>query len=128
MIKIKHVMDAVETDDGQRIWVESYGLTRDLQQWCGVTHVLSHLGPPAALRDWFDEHCNGSGDGYDFFRARYHEVLGKGPYKAALQKLACAGRSENFTLLYDGEDAEHNTATALYEFLSELTAYCPPEL
>src|SRR5690242_19128560 len=84
MIKIKHVMDAVETDDGQRIWVESYGLTRDLQQWCGVTHVLSHLGPPAALRDWFDEHCNGCGDGYDFFRARYHEFLGKGPYKAAL--------------------------------------------
>jgi uncharacterized protein YeaO (DUF488 family) len=128
MIKIKHLMDAVEGDDGQRIWVEPFGVTRDLREWCAVSHVLSHLGPPMALWEWYEEHANGCGDGYDFFRARYHDFLSKGPYKAALQKLACAGRMENFTLLYEGEDPQHNTATALYEFLSELGAYCPPDL
>ena len=55
MIRIKHVMDAVEKDDGQRIWVEPIGLTKDLREWCKVAHVLTHLGPPKALWDWFDE-------------------------------------------------------------------------
>jgi hypothetical protein len=34
---------------------------------------------------------------------------------------------ENVTLLHQGDDCEHNTATALHEFLSELEAYCPRE-
>ena len=30
MIKVKHFMDEVESDDGKRMWVEPIGLTRDL--------------------------------------------------------------------------------------------------
>lgn len=119
MIKVKHLMDEVEPDDGQRLWVEAIGLARDLREWCKVDHVLSHLGPSAEVSNWFEEHP----DGYDYFRARYHESLGKSPYKVALQHMAKASANENFTLLHTGDDASHNSATALYEFLSELGAW-----
>ena len=124
MIKVKHVLDKVEGDDGQRIWVEPISLTHDLREWCKVDHVLCHLGPPKDVWEWFEEHP----EGYEYFRARYHESLQRGPYRAALQQLACAGMRENFTLVFQGDDPAHNSATALYEFLSELEAYCPPDL
>lgn len=124
MIKVKHVMDATESDDGARLWVEPIGLTKDLVEWCKVDHVLPHLGPPVRVREWFEEHA----DGYEFFRARYHEWLNCGPHLKGLQQLACTAMRENFTLLHDGEDPSKNTAVALFEFLSELEAYCPPDL
>jgi uncharacterized protein YeaO (DUF488 family) len=120
MIKIKHFLDKPEADDGQRIWVEPIGLTCDLKQWCNVTHILSHVGPPRGLWQWFLMHPTA----YEFFRARYHLWLGKSPYKPALQQLACAATRQNITLLHQGDDPEHNSAVALYEFLSELEAYC----
>jgi uncharacterized protein YeaO (DUF488 family) len=113
MIKIKHFLDDIEPDDGQRIWVEPIPLTRDLREWCKVSHVLPHLGPPRELWNWFDEHP----DGYE----RH------GPYRAVLQQLVCAARKDGLTLLHQGDSPEHNSAVALYEFLSELEAYCPPE-
>ena len=116
MIKVKHLMDAVEPDDGQRLWVESVGLTKDLRTWCEVHHVLPHLGPAADLTDWFEQHP----DGYEHFRGQYHEALNKSPYKAALQNLAKAAGRENYTLLHTGDDVQHNAATAMHEFLSEL--------
>ena len=122
MIKIKHFLDAAQKDDGQRLWVEPIGLTRDLVKWCKVDHVLPHLGPPRHLWDWFEQ----KGE-YDYYRGCYHEALAKGPYRVPLQQLACASMKENITLLHQAEDPEHNTATALYEYLSELEAYCPDE-
>jgi uncharacterized protein YeaO (DUF488 family) len=119
MIKVKHLMEAVEADDGQRLWVEAVGLTKDLREWCRVNHVLPHLGPSAQLADWFEQHP----DGYDYFRAQYHEALAKSPYKVALHNLAKAAQRENFTLLHGGGDAQHNAAVALHEFLSELGAW-----
>ena len=121
MIKIKHILDNLEPDDGVRLWVEPIGVTRDLREWCKVDQLLCHVGPPRDVWDWFEEHP----DGYEAFRGQYHEWLGHSPYRAALQKLACAGMRENFTLVHQGEDCEHNSATALREFLSELEAYCP---
>lgn len=123
MIKIKHLMDAVEPDDGLRLWIEPIGLTKDLREWCKVNHVLTHLGPPRGLWDWFEEHP----DGYGYFRATYHDWLARSRYKPALQDMACAAGKESFTLVHQGEDPEHNTATALYEFLSELSSYCPKD-
>jgi len=123
MIRIKHWMDEAEKDDGRRIWVEPFGVTRDMQQWCGVQHVLSHVGPPRGLWEWFEANPQG----YDFFRARYREWLSKSPYKPALQQLACAAKHENITLLHQGEDPEHNSATAMSDFLNELEAYCKGE-
>src|SRR5206468_4990925 len=63
MIKIKHFLDSVEKDDGQRIWVEPIGLTKDLKEMCSIDHLLSHLGPNIKLWSWFEEHP----EGYDYF-------------------------------------------------------------
>ncbi|HZK81859.1 MAG TPA: DUF488 family protein [Humisphaera sp.] len=123
MIKVKHFLEAAETSDGQRIWAEPVGLTKDLCEWCRVDHVLSHLGPPRELWDWFLEHP----DGYEYFRGAYHEHLSKEPFRSALLQLACAAMKEDFTLVFQGDDPQQNTATALYEFISELEAYCPRE-
>ena len=123
MIKIKHFCDAVEKDDGQRIWIEPIGCAKDLRQWCFIDHVLCHLGPPIQLWAWFEQHPSG----YDFFRGKYHDWLAKSEYRDALEKLAMAARNENFTLVHQGEDPQHNSATALYEFITELQAYSPPE-
>jgi uncharacterized protein YeaO (DUF488 family) len=123
MIKIKHFLDAVDSDDGMRIWVEPIGLAADFRQWCKVEHILCHVAPPRHVWDWYQSHP----DGYDYFRARYHEWLAASPYKPALQQLACAAMHENITLLHQEDSADQNSAMALYEFISELEAYCPPD-
>ena len=123
MIKVKHLLEAVEPDDGKRLWVEPIGLTRDLCEWCAVNRVLPHLGPPKALWEWFVSHP----DGYDYFRAIYHESLAKSEHRKALQQLSCLSRYENITLLHQSDDPNRNSAAALHEFLNEIETYCPPE-
>ena len=123
MIKIKHFLAAIELDDGERIWIEPIGLTRDLQDWCQVTHIACHLGPPRMLGDWFEEHP----EGYEFFRGCYHQQLQRSGYKESLQAMVCFSRRHNVTLLHQGDNPDRNCGTALHEFLSELEAYCPPE-
>jgi uncharacterized protein YeaO (DUF488 family) len=120
MINVKHFMDSIEPTDGCRIWVEPIGLTRDLTEWCQITHVLCKVAPPPILCDWLDQHPHG----YDYFQAQYHEWLNRSQFKPALQRLACEARHENITLLHQSSDPQQNSATALYEFLIELDAYC----
>jgi len=88
-----------------------------------VDHVLPHLGPPIKAWKILEEHP----DAYEYFRACYHEALRKSQYRTALQQLACASRNETFTLVHQSDDADHNSAAALHEYLSELEAYCRPE-
>ncbi len=123
MINIKHLMDPAEKQDGARIWIEPIGLTRDLREWCSVDHLLPHLAPPLKLWQWFEEHP----DGYGYFRGEYHNYLERSKYRAALQELANAGRRGTFTLLHQSDDPEHNSATALYEYLVYLQSCCPNE-
>ena len=68
MIKIKHLLDTVEADDGERMWVELIGLTADLREWCSVTQLLGHLGPPMSIWQWYQDHP----EGYEYFRGKYH--------------------------------------------------------
>jgi uncharacterized protein YeaO (DUF488 family) len=124
MILIRHLMDGIEADGGDRLWVEPIGLTSDLQQWCSVDQLISDLAPDRALWDWFQEHP----DGYEYFRGKYHESLDRGLTRHLALELARACTQRNFTLLHQSDDPEQNTATALYEFLVELQAYCPPDV
>lgn len=119
MFKVKSLFDAVEGDDGLRLWVEPTGLTRDLTEWCDVHHAPAMLAPDAKLAAWFGRHP----EGYDFFRGRYHEALRNGPHMPTLRDLALLGQRENVTLLHQSTDANQNAAAALHEFLSELQAY-----
>ena len=123
MIRIKHFLEPVEPSDGKRMWVEPIGLTKDLQEWCAVTHLLNSLGPPVVVWRWFQDHP----DGYEYFRGKYHEFLTGDTRRKALTHLASAALHEDFTLLHQGDDPEHNTATALYEYLTELQTYVQPE-
>lgn len=123
MIKVKHFLESPEPDDNERLWVEPLGLTRDLRKWCGVTGVLPQLGPPRDVWDWFEQNP----DGYEFFRAVYHEHLTHCPYRRALRQLACLSEQVNITLLHQGGDPDRNTAAALHEFLNELRVYGPPD-
>jgi uncharacterized protein YeaO (DUF488 family) len=124
MIKVKHFLDEVEKDDGKRLWVEPIGCASQFREWCEIDHVLSHLGPPKQLWDWYEAHP----DGYEYFRTQYHQLLKQGPYRDALQQLArVAAGGETFTLLHQCDDPVHNTASALYEFIVELEAYIKPE-
>jgi uncharacterized protein YeaO (DUF488 family) len=122
MIKVKHLMESVEYDDGKRLWIEPIGLTRDLCQWCSVSRVLPHLGPPREVWEWYEAHP----DGYEYFRGVYHEALARGPHRQSLQELSCISQNENITLLHQSDDPQHNTATALFEYLVDLRSYCPP--
>ena len=123
MIKVKHMFDAVEESDGLRLWVEPIGLCKDLREWCKVDHVLPHLGPPMSVWKMLEEHP----DAYDYFRGQYHEQLRKSKHLAALKAMAGASRRETFTLLHQSDDPDHNSASALHEFISELEAYTKPE-
>ena len=119
MIKVKHLFDAVERSDGQRLWVEPIGLTRDLRGWCSIDHILPHLGPSMQIWNVLNEHP----DAFDYFQAQYHEQLKLSPHKAALHALARAGLQEDFTLIHAGEDDERNAAVALQNYLNELAAF-----
>ena len=122
MILIKHLMDRIEPSDGMRLWIEPIPLTLDLRQWCQVDGVLIGLAPKRALWDWYQEHP----DGYEYFRGEYHNSLNRRSTKELAGKLACMAVERNFTLLHQSSDPEHNSGTALYEFLAELQSYCPP--
>lgn len=113
MIKVKNIFDTVDTDDGLRIWVEPIGLTRDLQQWCDVDHVLPQLGPP--LRNWkeLQEHP----ECYEYFAAKYYAQLAQGPQRATLAQLAAYAAGRNVTLLHQDDDPYRNSAVVLFEFL-----------
>ena len=115
MIKVKNLFDRIESDDGVRLFVEPPGLTKDLIDWCDVSHVLTNVAPPRRMAQYFNDRP----DRYANFRGQYHEWLNESKFLAALDELARAAQGENYTLLHTGEDAEHNVATALAEFLTE---------
>lgn len=117
MLLVKHFTDAPEADDGVRMWIEPIDLAPELRLWCSVDHCLTHLGPPLALRRWFEDHPLD----YEEFRGLYHEYLARTPYGQVLHEFAVAAAgSENVTLLHDEDDPRHNSATALAEYLAGL--------
>ena len=61
--------------------------------------------------------------GSDHSSVTNHGTLANSKYKPALRQLAQAGLRETFTLLHQGDDPEHNSATALQEFINELEAW-----
>jgi uncharacterized protein YeaO (DUF488 family) len=116
VIRVKHLMDGAEKDDGVRLWVEGIGLTLDLKAWCKVDEIADHLGPPGKLTRWFHKHP----DHYDDFRGRYHAHLDKSPYRPALRQLANVGLKRDITLLHTGGDPNENTAAALHDYLTSM--------
>ena len=118
MIKVKHLLDPIEADDGERLWIEPIGLTRDLREMCAIDRLLSHFGPSRQLADDFDAHPHR----YDFFLAEYQQQLSQGAYVSALKELARIGRWRNITLIHHSPNPDENSASALRDFLQRLYA------
>jgi uncharacterized protein YeaO (DUF488 family) len=114
MIQIKHFLDTPALEDGVRIWVEPFGVTRDLRLWCRIDDVLPQIGPPLGLWNWFDRHP----DGYEYFRGLYHDRLTRGTFAGMLRKIEHLGQIGTVTLLHQGENPRENTASAVREFLA----------
>jgi len=120
MIQVKHFMDQPQDADGIRIWVEPYHLVTELRELCKVEFCSAQMAPPLQLRRWFEVHPYE----YEEFRGEYHEHLARCPYAQHLHRFALAAAGpENVTLLHDEDDPQHNSATALAEFLTELMAW-----
>lgn len=118
MIKIKHLLDEKDSEDGLRIWVEPVGVTRDLRELCSIDHLLHATAPPRALWQWLAGHPND----YHLFRAHYHAWLGQSAYRRLLRQLARSARRHNLTFVHQGDDPDQNTAAALRDFLVQLQA------
>ena len=120
MVSVKHFLDTIEPEDGQRIWVEPIGLTHELKDWCQVSSILSHLGPPRAIWDWFSEHP----DGYDFSRIRYH-ALGTDLTGSRFSSLPATPSGRTTRCSTRAMIPSTRPRSAAIEFLAELEAYCP---
>jgi uncharacterized protein YeaO (DUF488 family) len=119
VIKIKHLMDEVEDDDGVRMWVEPINLTRDLQEWCEVDVVLAPLAPCQSLI----HALAGDAETFDSLMIRFHDELRRSPNADTLRSLAIGSLTETFTLLHASDDNAQNCAVALFEFLVELASH-----
>jgi uncharacterized protein YeaO (DUF488 family) len=84
--------------------------------------MCSASWPAAENWQWYEEHPDATTRSAPII----HDSLRTGPYNEALMQLAQISSRETFTLLHQCDDAIHNSAMALYEYLSELQAYCPP--
>jgi uncharacterized protein YeaO (DUF488 family) len=123
MIKVKYLLDPVDPDDGQRIWVERYGLTKDLQEWCQVDHVITEVAPSPALL----YHLERDPDGFHVFRKAYASELHNSAWRDPLEKLALASRSGNLTLVHTSNDVDRNGAVALCQYLNEIAVSLLPD-
>ena len=118
MIFVKHLFDVPQAQDGERIWIDSIGLTRDLIEWCQIAHVMTNLGPSKETAAWFEEHPAG----FDFFEAEYLEELRSSPSIISMRGLAAASTNKSFTLVHHGHHPVENSATVLGTFLLDLAA------
>ncbi len=111
-IKTKRVYDAASEDDGFRVLVDRLwprGMTKGR---VGADAWMKELAPSTELRKWFKHET----PKWTEFKRRYFQELDQ--KLDTLDELRQAIEKGAVTLLYSAQDAEHNHAVALKEFLS----------
>jgi len=111
-VRIKSVHEAPAASDGTRILVERPGAAANHSCNSALADWRPEAAPSAELQEWF---AAAPAVRWAEFRERYwHELNGRPealrPFYAALQK---AG----LTLVHDNQDANHNPASVLREYL-----------
>lgn len=110
-IRVKHVRDPHEPDDGVRFLVDRLwprGISRENLQLDGWQ---KDLAPSDGLRRWFGH----DPVRWNEFRQRYWAELEAG--SAAWKPLLDLARAQTVTLLFGAHDRECNNAVALRSFL-----------
>jgi uncharacterized protein YeaO (DUF488 family) len=80
---------------------------------------LKDVGPSLALRKWF----NRDPSRWAEFKRRYAaELDALRERSAAVAALLGAAQSGKITLLFGARDSQHNTAVALYQYLTQARA------
>jgi uncharacterized protein YeaO (DUF488 family) len=113
MIQVKRVYDPPEPTDGPRFLVERLWPRGMKKEELAMTGWLRDLAPSAELRRWFSH----DPAKWEQFRRRYFAELEGND--EAMRPLREAARRGKVTLLYSARDIEHNSATALKEYLEK---------
>jgi uncharacterized protein YeaO (DUF488 family) len=114
-IQVKRVYEPASAADGVRVLVDGLW-PRGLSKGAAAVDLwLKDIGPSRALRRWF----NRDPSRWAEFRKRYAAELDSlGARSPAVAALAGAVRRGKVTLLFGARDRRHNTAVALYEYLT----------
>jgi uncharacterized protein YeaO (DUF488 family) len=111
---IKRVYDVPAESDGIRILVDRIwprGLTKERG---AVDLWLKEIAPSTRLRTWFGH----DPDHWQAFRVHYFEELRAN--SVAVSRLVDLTSTGIVTLLFGAQDAQHNNAAALREYLASL--------
>lgn len=113
MLRIKHVYEAYDADDGERYLIDRLwprGMSKEkliMDGW------LKDVSPSGGLRRWFGHETAK----WDEFQSRYRAELDNNP--SAWEPLVEAAKRGKVTLLFSAHDSEHNNAVVLKDYLEK---------
>ena len=115
-LRIKHVLEPVEEEDGTRLLVERIWPRNLNRKNYPMTDWQPAVGPTFALQKEFAA----SPEKFDAFQAQYRAFLEKDPsareFKTEIRTIL---RVENVTFLHASEDRSRNSASVLREWVLE---------
>ena len=115
-LRVKHVLDPVEEEDGTRLLVERVWPKNLNRKTYPMTDWQPAVGPTLGLRKALLE----APEKYDDFAAGYKDFLSKDPaameFKAEIRTIL---QVENVTFLHASDDPDRNSAVVLREWVLE---------
>lgn len=110
-IRAKRVYEDAHRDDGMRVLVDRVWPRGMTKAAAAADLWLKEIAPSTALRKWF----NHDRAKWSEFKRRY--ALELDANTAAVTTLLKAAQQGRLTLLFSAQEAEHNQAVALQEYL-----------
>ncbi|MBR3437153.1 MAG: DUF488 family protein [Lachnospiraceae bacterium] len=115
-LRVKHVLDPVEDEDGTRLLVERVWPKNLNRKNYPMTDWQPAVGPTFALQ----KELAASPEKLEEFTARYREFLEKDPSAREFRtEILAILRVENVTFLHASEDRSRNSASVLREWVLE---------
>jgi len=113
LIQVKKLSDPPSPEDGLRVYIERVWPRSVDKDAAKVDEWLKDLAPSDMLRKWYA----GDAAKWETFQRRYDKELSGKPKEKQLQLVFRGAATATVTLLYLGDDAQHNNAVALKTFL-----------
>ncbi len=112
LLGIKKIFDKVEVTDGTRVLVDRLWPRGVKKSTAHIDKWIKDIAPSNDLRLWFTQNPSK----WEEFRRKYLKELEKNEESESM--IALADKTD-ITLVYASQDAEHNNAVVLSEFLGE---------